>query len=52
MEALLEKKNWIEQDIMDYEMIGENGWEDFGEEMRQALEAIDNDYRRILTLFR
>lgn len=51
MEALLEKKIWIEQDIMDYEMIGESGWEDFSEEIKEAFEAIDKDYRQILALF-
>jgi DNA-binding response OmpR family regulator len=51
MEALLEKKNWIEQDIMDFEMIGESGWEDFSEEIEQAFETLDKDYRKILTLF-
>jgi DNA-binding response OmpR family regulator len=52
MEALVEKKIWIEQDIMDFEMIGESDWKDFSDEIEKSFKRLDEDYRNVLTFFK
>jgi CheY-like chemotaxis protein len=51
MEKLMEKQHWIQQDLRDYEIIGESGWEDFGREIETAFARLEDDCRRIRNLF-
>lgn len=51
-ENLTQKKMWIEQDIADYEIIGVEGWKEFGKEIDQSFEQLENDYRKVLSIMR
>ncbi|MCF8050581.1 MAG: response regulator [Desulfobacterales bacterium] len=44
--ALEQKMFWIKEDIKAYELIGENGWENFSKEIEDEFKNLEKDYRK------
>lgn len=50
MKSLEKKRFWIQQDLEDYEIIGEQGWEEFSNEIEKTFKHLKEDCLQVQAL--